>query len=117
MASNYFEFPFVIKYSATRYSNVRPYVLAGINPRLNLSNKVNESAKRYFGMKKLESFGETGFGFDFYLENFRMGIELKVSIGLGNGLNDEASEGFEIYRKSLSFVRSNMAVVTLNFEL
>lgn len=117
IVSNYIEFPLHLKYSAMRFNNFRPYVIAGFNPRVNLSNTPSEDAKRYIGLKKLEPFAEFGFGFDFYRTYFRMGLEFKMSAGLVNCLSDKTIAGEEYFREALTGLKSNMMVFTLNFEL
>jgi hypothetical protein len=117
IASNYLEFPAVLKYSANRYTNFRPYVLTGLNTRINLSNTINMDSGRYIEMKKLEPFFEIGLGFDFYFNYFRMSTEVKVSTGLINCINSTEAAGYEYYRRSLKSIRSNTAGFTISFEL
>jgi hypothetical protein len=118
IASNYLEFPIVMKYSAERYTNFRPYVLTGLNTRVNLSNSINMESERYIELKKLEPFAEIGFGFDYYFDYFRMSLEFKFSTGLINCLNKaEAVYPHDSYRKSLKSIHSNTIGFTISFEL
>jgi hypothetical protein len=117
VTSNYLEFPVVVKYSADRYTNFRPYILAGLNTRVNLSSTINMDSERYIELAKLEPFVETGLGFDFYFDYFRMGLEFKFSAGLINCLNKTEATGYEYYRKSLKSIRSNTIGFTVSFEL
>jgi hypothetical protein len=119
IASNYLEFPIVIKYSADRYTNFRPYVLTGLNTRVNLSNTINVEEGRYIELKKLEPFAEIGFGFDFYFDYFRMGLEFKFSTGLINCLSEIETEfsKFGYFRQSLKSIHSNTIGFTVSFEL
>ncbi|MDR3246695.1 MAG: PorT family protein [Prevotellaceae bacterium] len=117
LTSNYLEFPVVLKYSANRYTNFKPYVVSGINTRVNLSNETNIDAGRYIGLVKFEPFAEFGIGFDFYLEYFRMSTEFKISAGLINSLNKTEVAGYEYYRQSLKSMRSNTIGFTVSFEL
>jgi hypothetical protein len=117
ITSNYLEFPVVLKYSASRYTNFRPYILTGLNTRVNLSNTINVDSERYIELKKLEPFAEIGLGFDFYFDYFRMSIEIKISAGLNNCLNKTEATGYEYYRRSLKSIHSNTAGLTISFEL
>jgi hypothetical protein len=117
VASNYLEFPVVIKHSAERYTNFRPYILMGLNTRVNLSNAINMDSERYIGLKKFEPFAEIGFGFDFYFDYFRMGLEFKLSTGLINCLDKSEATGFEYYRRSLQSIHSNTIGFAVSFEL
>jgi hypothetical protein len=117
IASNYLEFPVIIKYSADRFTNFRPYVLTGLNARVNLSNSINMDSERYIELRKLEPFAEIGLGFDFYFDYFRMGIEFKLSAGLLNCLTNTEATGNEFYRRSLKSIHSNTIGFTVSFEL
>jgi hypothetical protein len=117
VSSNYFEFPLILKYSAKRFTNIRPYVITGMNMRVNFSNKIGLDSERYIGMKKWEPFAEAGFGFDFYFNYFRLGVEFKVSKGLINCLSNDTAPDYEYLRNSLNSMKSNMAVFTVSFEL
>jgi hypothetical protein len=117
ISSNYLEFPIVLKYSANRYTNFRPYILSGLNTRVNLSNSINMDSQRYIELIKLEPFAEIGLGFDFYFNYFRMGTELKLSAGLLNCLGSTEATGHESYRRSLRSIRSNTVGFTISFEL
>jgi hypothetical protein len=118
IVSNYLEFPIVIKYSADRYTNFRPYVLTGLNTRVNLSNTINIESGRYIELKKIEPFAEIGLGFDFYFNYFRMGLEFKFSTGLINCLSKTEAVGSDAcYRKSLKSIHSNTIGFTISFEL
>jgi hypothetical protein len=118
VTSNYLEFPVVLKYSANRYTNFRPYVMTGLNARVNLSSTINMESERYIGMKKLEPFAEFGLGFDFYFDYFRMSTEVKISAGLINCLNNEEAIGDnKCYRQSLKSIHSNTVGFTISFEL
>ena len=117
VSSNYFEFPLTLKYSAKRFTNFRPYLITGLNTRVNFSNKVSLDGERFIGMKKWEPFAEAGFGFDFYFDYFRMSTELKLSKGLINCLSNEAAPDYEYLRNSLKSMYSNMIALTVSFEL
>jgi hypothetical protein len=117
VTSNYLEFPVVLKYSANRYTNFRPYVMTGLNTRINLSNTINMDSQRYIEMKKLEPFAEFGLGFDFYFDYFRMSTEIKISAGLINCLGKAEAPGYEYFRQSLKSIHSNTVGFTISFEL
>ena len=46
-----------------RFNNHRPYLMAGVNPMINLSGKDND----YIKLKRSDVFLEVGVGCDFYL--------------------------------------------------
>ncbi len=71
--STYIFFPFLLKYSALRTGNVRPYLVGGISTALNLGSNAEAPDDNYndrFRMTKWSNFYEVGFGIDLYLEYF-----------------------------------------------
>ena len=71
--STYIFFPFLLKYSALRTGNVRPYLVGGISTALNLGSNAKSPDDNYnnrFRMTKWSNFYEVGFGIDLYFEYF-----------------------------------------------
>lgn len=103
--------------AAPRFNNHRPYVMAGLNPMVNLSGKGND----YLKLKKLDAFLEVGVGCDFYLPYFKLRPELKFMYGLTNCLNtnhdkDIRDKSMLPYTNSVNSARSKMIVLTFYFE-
>lgn len=71
--STYIFFPLLLKYSALRTGNVRPYIVGGLSTAINLSSNVKSPDDNYndrFRMTKWTNFYEAGFGIDLYFEYF-----------------------------------------------
>ena len=71
--STYIFFPLLLKYSALRTGNVRPFLLGGVSTALNLSSNADSPDDNFnnrFRMTKWTNFYEVGFGIDLYLEYF-----------------------------------------------
>lgn len=103
--------------AAPRFNNHRPYVMAGLNPIVNLSGKGND----YLKLKKFDAFLEVGVGCDFYLPYFKLRPELKFMYGLTNCLNtnhdkDIRDKSMLPYTNSVNSARSKMIVLTFYFE-
>lgn len=103
--------------AAPRFNNHRPYVMAGLNPMVNLSGKGND----YLKLKKFDAFLEVGVGCDFYLPYFKLRPELKFMYGLTNCLNtnhdkDIRDKSMLPYTNSVNSARSEMIVLTFYFE-
>lgn len=103
--------------AAPRFNNHRPYVIAGLNPMVNLSGKGND----YLKLKKFDVFLEVGVGCDFYLPYFKLRPELKFMYGLTNCLNtnhdkDIRDKSMLPYTNSVNSARSKMIVLTFYFE-
>ena len=108
---------FDLIFSAKRFNNHRPYMMLGLNPMLNLSNKDDD----YLKMKKHEVFLEAGLGCDFYLPFFKLRPELKFAYGLTNCIDTDHGNHLKDknmlqYTNSVNKGRSKMIVFTFYFE-
>ena len=114
----YFSTAASVIYSAQRFNNHRPYLLAGINPMLNLSGKDND----YIKLKPFDCYLEVGMGCDFYLPFFKLRPELKFSYSLVNTLDkNHVSElkdrNMVMYTNSVvNKTRTKMISLTFYFE-
>lgn len=117
LKNTYLSLPLDIKFAAPRWNNHRPYVMAGINPMVNLTSSDQEmiSIKRYNTML------EVGMGCDFYLPFFKLIPELKFCFGLGNVLdknhiNELRDANLKAYAGNVSSAQSKMFILTFYFE-
>lgn len=104
-------------FSAPRLNNTRPYVMAGVNPMLNLSGKDNDFIK----LKNYDMFFEVGLGCDFYLPFFKLRPELKFCYSLINSLDTKHPDKLKdknmlMYANSVNEARSKMIVLSFYFE-
>ncbi len=117
LKNTYLSVPVDIKFSAQRFNNYRPYVIAGIHPMVNLAGKDQD----YVQLKRYDLMVEVGLGCDFYLPFFKLIPELKFCYGLMNSLDqshvDELTDiNKRVFAQSVSDVRTKMFVLTLYFE-
>ena len=117
MKNTYLSFPLDLKFSAERWNNYRPYLMAGVNPMLNLTNKNQE----YIQLKRADVFLEVGIGCDFYLPFFKLIPELKFCYSLSDALDHgHASELKDVnmrqYTNAVTSGHSKMIVLTFYFE-
>ena len=115
--SNYVVLPLELKYSASRYKNLRPYFIGGVMGVLDVSKKRPEQLK----LKDADAMLTVGFGCDFYLPYFKLCPELKFCFGLRNLLETERpdlqdNQEMMKFTQSVSAVKSNMIVLTFYFE-
>lgn len=78
--STYLNFPLLLKYSALRTGNVRPYLLGGFSTNLNLSSNQaveDDNKQQVFRMKATTNNYEIGFGVDLYLEYFKFSPSIR----------------------------------------
>ena len=117
MKKTYISFPVDLKFSAQRWNNYRPYLIAGVNPMINLTGKDQD----YIRLKKMDTFVEVGLGCDLYLPFFKLIPELKFCYSLTNALDrNHANELMDvnkrIYANAVTSGHSKMIVLTFYFE-
>ncbi|MDR3184875.1 MAG: PorT family protein [Prevotellaceae bacterium] len=114
--SYYIEVPLLLKFSANRHSNFRPYVVAGTAARYNLSGQVNLAKGVVVGTTPFEPFYEGGFGFDWFYYYFKLSFEVKYAGGLVNVKSRHVAEGFEPYADAITRMNSRMVLFSFHFE-
>ena len=120
LKNSYLAIPLDLKFSAPRFNNYRPYVVAGFSPMINLAGKDQD----YVRLKRFDAMVNVGMGCDFYLPYFKLIPELKFCYGLTNALDkDHVNELIDvnkrIYANSINGVdgvRTKMFLFTLYFE-
>ncbi len=104
-------------FAAPRFNNHRPYIIAGLNPMINLSGKDND----YLRLKRYDLFAEFGIGCDFYLPFFKLRPELKFLFSLTNSLDTDHVNHLQnremvMYTNSVSKARTKLIALTFYFE-
>lgn len=87
--STYIHFPLLLKFSAKRTGNIRPFVLGGVSRTLNLSSNsklLDDNAQEIFRVKKWTNNYELGLGIDLYTEYFKFTPSIRGVFGLGDEL-------------------------------
>lgn len=117
LKNTYISIPFDIKFSAQRFNNYRPYMMAGISPMINLTGSDTD----YIRLKRSDLMFEVGLGCDLYLPFFKLIPELKFCLGLSNVLDKKHAEQLQdesmrAYANSVSKATTKMIVLTFYFE-
>ena len=116
LKSTYLSVPVDVKYSAQRFNNYRPYLVAGVAPMVDLTQKKQKPLL----LQRFDCALEVGFGCDFYLPFFKLIPELKFCFGLADLLvkdrRDLIDKNLLKYTQSLESVSSRMMVLTFYFE-
>ena len=117
MKNTYVSLPIDLKFAAPRWNNHRPYIMADINPTMNLTSGEQDMVR----IKRFNTMMEIGLGCDFYLPFFKLIPELKFCFGLGDVLdknhkNELRDENLKAYAGSVSSAQSKMIVLTFYFE-
>ena len=111
--------PLLLKYSAERKGNFRPYLLWGAGAYIDLgTNKENPML-----LKPLDFYTEFGVGCDLYFSFFKLAPELKFAIGFNDMLVplDQRDAGVispenKKFTNALSKLTSRMLTLSFNFE-
>ncbi len=106
-----FSFPIQIKLQSDRIDNFRVYMFAGMKADLALSgNKKSDGTIQIKG----SDFGpELGLGFNFFLKSFIFSPEIKISNGIPNIHNRDASVK---YSSVFDKIQSRMIMLSFHFE-
>ena len=117
LKNTYLSVPVDLKFSAQRWNNIRPYMLAGVNGMVNLTNKSQEIVQ----LQRTDLMLEVGLGCDLYLPFFKLAPELKFCYGLGNRIYkshvaDIKDDYKKTYANSIKSGHTKMIVLTFYFE-
>tara|TARA_X000001036_G_scaffold198870_1_gene187109 strand:+ start:226 stop:966 length:741 start_codon:yes stop_codon:yes gene_type:complete len=85
--STYIHLPLLIKISAERINNFRPFILAGVSTDFNLSSNhknTDDNFSNVFRTEKQNINYELGLGFDFYLFYFKFSPSIRGIFSLQN---------------------------------
>lgn len=116
MKSCYISLPLNLKFSAERFNNYRPYLVAGISPSIDLVRKKQKALL----VKPFDVGIEIGLGCDFYLPFFKLIPELKFKFGLLNLLEKKRTDLTDLslmkFTESVDRVNSRMITLSFYFE-
>ncbi|MBM78074.1 MAG: hypothetical protein CL846_06295 [Crocinitomicaceae bacterium] len=114
----YLDFPILLKFRTDRINNWAMYGITGLRFGLDMSSQkdVNNTssnlADQIIKLKKPDFGMEIGGGFDFFLEYFKFGIELKLGVGM---MNVHLNEGTQ-FDTPIGSLRSKVWTLSLTFE-
>ncbi|WP_340075596.1 porin family protein [Leptobacterium sp. I13] len=91
--STYIHVPLLIKASAKRYRNFKPYVVGGVSTSINLGSgekSPDDNSNGTFRMKSTTYYYEVGFGIDFYLFYFKFSPSIRGVFAINDELVPDA---------------------------
>ena len=117
LKNTYISLPIDLKFSAQRFNNYRPYLIAGVSPMINLSDKDQD----FIHLKRYDTMVEVGLGCDYYLPFFKLIPELKFCFSLSDTFNKKhVNELTDVnkraFAKSVDEAYNKMIVLTFYFE-
>ena len=87
--ATYIDFPLLVKFSARRTGNVRPYLVGGVSATLNLSSNSkskDDNSEQRFRVKPWTQNYQLGFGIDLYFEYFKFSPSIRGVFGFNDEL-------------------------------
>lgn len=110
------ELPVLLRYSAERYGNFKPYVEAGVGAYFDLGR----DELREVTLNLSDVFFTAGVGCDLYFRYFKLSPEIRMNFGLTNVLTPKYPTPDNTttlrYTNALSGLFSRIVMFTLNFE-
>lgn len=112
--SSFLQVPFYLKFKSERVNNYRAFVQAGFEYNVDMVSqaKVKNKDKEFVKLGRRDYGYSIGMGFDFYMEMFKFGIDVRMY----QGLNNLKVVDNTIYARSISSLRSRIFTLTLTFE-
>ncbi len=116
----FLDFPLHFKYRSVRVNNFRPYLVAGLNFRYDMSAKrpgfYDQDSEEYLKFKRGDLYFEFGFGVDNYLKYFKFAPEIKVAVGLMNMIDPTGRNPNQEFANSIEYARSYIIMLNFHFE-
>lgn len=114
--NNYLSLPVMLKFSAQRVNNYRPFVTGGAYVSSELGGVKNQAVR----LKNFDYGLQLGVGCNFYLPLFKFCPELRFSFGLRDLIDKERKDltdnDLRKYTNALASGKSRMISLVLNFE-
>ena len=116
--STYIRFPLLLKVSARRFGNWKPYITGGVYTSINLGAKedsLDDNSSGEFRMKQNVYGYELGFGIDFYTEYFKFSPSIRGVFALTDELvpdNDPNSP----WTGNINAMRTRGIFINFTFE-
>lgn len=118
--STYIHIPLLIKFSAERINNWKPYLVGGVSTSFNLSSNSKNNDDNFNNIFRMESQSfnyEVGFGIDFYLVYFKFSPSIRGIFSIHNELiYDNPSNGPSPWTSNITSLLSQGIVINLTFE-
>lgn len=116
--STYIYIPVLLKFSAKRWYNFKPYVTAGGSWTINLSSNENvniDNSEGRFRVKKNVFFYELGVGLDIYTPYFRFSPSIRGLFSVNNELIPDRDANSQ-WTSNLNKIQTRGFLINLTFE-
>lgn len=119
--STYIHLPLMVKFSAARINNFRPFILAGVSTDFNLSSNKKNIDDNFSNVFRIESQNmnyEIGLGLDFYLFYFKFSPSIRGIFSMQNELipDNPRTSGPSPWTSHITKMVSRGFAINLTFE-
>jgi hypothetical protein len=118
--STYIHLPLLLKFSALRTGNIRPYLLGGFSTTLNLSSNSKSSDDNFndtFRVKAWNPNYELGFGIDVFSEYFIFSPSIRGVFGLKDELiRDKPINGYSPWTSNIESMKTRGLFINFTFH-
>ena len=116
--STYIHFPLLLKVSAKRLNNFKPFVTTGISTAINLSSNeknLEDNSSGQFRSKKNVFFYEVGFGIDLYLEWFKFTPSIRGVFAISDELIKD-DDPLSPWTGNIDFMKTSGILINFTFQ-
>lgn len=116
--STYIHFPLLLKFSALRTGNIRPYLVGGVSRTLNLASNFksrDDNAEGRFRMNQWTNNYELGIGIDLYFEYFKFSPSVRGVFGLKNEMIQDADPNSP-WTSNVESMRTRAILINFTFH-
>ncbi|TDW49768.1 putative protein-translocating porin PorT [Flavobacterium sp. 270] len=118
--STYIHFPLLLKFSALRTGNIRPYLVGGMSTTLNLSSNAksqDDNFQQKFRVKQWTAAYELGFGVDLFTEYFIFSPSIRGMFGISDELiRDNPANGPSPWTDNIDSMKSRAILINFTFH-
>ncbi|MCD0468277.1 porin family protein [Flavobacterium sp. JAS] len=118
--STYIHFPLLLKFSALRTGNIRPYLVGGMSTTLNLSSNAKSKDDNFegkFRTKQWSAAYELGFGIDIFSEYFIFSPSIRGMFGITDELiRDNPANGPSPWTGNIDSMKSRAILINFTFH-
>ena len=118
--STYIHLPLLLKFSALRTGNIRPYLVGGFSTTLNLSSNSKSSDDNFTNTFRVKAWSpnyELGFGIDVFSEYFIFSPSIRGVFGLNNEIiPDDRFRGYSPWTGNIESMKTRGLFINFSFH-
>ncbi|MFB9054510.1 porin family protein [Formosa undariae] len=118
--STYIHLPLLVKFSAKRLNNFKPFIMGGASMSINLnSNEENteDNSNGQFRMKRYTYYYEVGVGIDFYLPYFKFTPSIRGVFAMNDELvRDDPLNGPSPWTDNIASMKTQGIFINFTFQ-